>query len=202
MEVGRATHEERLRERVAAIHGARRGRLVGRAEAGTHEPAADANALGRRSRPVGGWIDEAQEAMPREIRAPLPSTAALERWSQPEAAEERLSLVATAARGARRDDPRSTPSPSSTRSRTSRPATTTAATSPGTAERRGLADRQPVRIESAAGVVRAELRIDPMLPPRTDRARGRPDPGALHPGASARPGERSRWPCRGRRHLA
>ena len=56
------------------------------------------------------------------------------------------------------------------------------------AERRGLADRQPVRIESAAGVVHAELRIDPALPPGRIALAAGPDPGALHPGTSTRAG--------------
>ena len=49
----------------------------------------------------------------------------------------------------------------------------------------GLVDRQPVRVEGPRGVVRAELRIDPSLPPDTVALAAGPDPAALHPGAGA-----------------
>jgi hypothetical protein len=41
-----------------------------------------------------------------------------------------------------------------------------------------------VRIESPAGAVRAELRIDPMLPPGRITLAAGPDPGSLHPETS------------------
>ena len=182
VEVGKATHEERLRERVAAIHAAHRGRLVGRAEGGyTEQATADANALWEALVAGGCWIDEGQGVTPLEIRASLPSSASLERWSRPEAAQMGLSLVAFAVRGAAGTTPVSPLLTKLYQESDLRPAATTAAMSPGTARELGLADRQPVRIESPAGAVRAELRIDPLLPPGRVALAAGPDPGALHP---------------------
>jgi len=57
--------------------------------------------------------------------------------------------------------------------------------SPETALRLGLAERQPVRIEGGARVVRAELRVDPGLPSGRVALAAGPDPRALHPGTDA-----------------
>jgi hypothetical protein len=185
VEVGKATHEERLRARVAAIHGADRGRLVARTDGGYAEQAtADAGALWAGLVAGGCWIDEGQGTTPAETRAPLPSPASLKAWSQPGAAQVGLSLVATAARGAAGTTPASPLLTKLYQESDLRPAATTAAMSPGTADELGLADRQPVRIESPAGAVRAELRIDPMLPPGRITLAAGPDPGSLHPETS------------------
>jgi anaerobic selenocysteine-containing dehydrogenase len=61
----------------------------------------------------------------------------------------------------------------------------TVAISPATAGRLGLADRQPVRVESPGGAVRAEVRLDPGLPPERIALAAGPDPAALHPGTGA-----------------
>ena len=189
LDVGKATHEERLRERVAAIHAARRGRLVARTTDGyADETAADAAALWEALVAGGCWIDEPQRATPLEVRAPLPSTASLERWSQPEGAGSDLGLVAFAARGTAGTTPVSPLLTKLYQESDLRPSARTVAVSREEAERRGLADRQPVRIESAAGVVHAELRIDPALPPGRIALAAGPDPGALHPGTSTRAG--------------
>jgi len=187
VEVGKATHEERLRERAAAIQAAGRGRLVARAEGGyTEQAAADADALWEALVAGGCWIDEPQGVTPLEVRAPLPSTASLERWSQPEAAGSDLGLVAFAARGTAGTTPVSPLLTKLYQESDLRPSARTAALSREEAERRGLADRQPVRIESPAGVVHAELRIDPGLPPGRIALAAGPDPAALHPGTSTR----------------
>lgn len=170
VDVGMSTHEERLRERVAAIH------------------SADANALWETLVAGGCWIDEPQRVAPLDVRAPLPSTAALERWSRPEPAEGDLGLVAFAARGTAGTTPVSPLLTKLYQESDLRPSARTVAVSREEAERRGLADRQPVRIESAAGVVHAELRIDPALPPGRIALAAGPDPGALHPGTSTRAG--------------
>jgi anaerobic selenocysteine-containing dehydrogenase len=189
VEVGKATHEERLRERAAAIHAAGRGRLVARAEGGfTEQAAAGADALWEALVAGGCWIDEPQGVTPLEVRAPLPSTASLERWSQPEAAGSDLGLVAFAARGTAGTTPVSPLLTKLYQESDLRPSARTAAVSREEAERRGLADRQPVRIESPAGVVHAELRIDPGLPPGRIALAAGPDPAALHPGTSTRAG--------------
>jgi anaerobic selenocysteine-containing dehydrogenase len=186
VDFGSATFEERLRARVAAIHGAHRGRLVARADAGyAEQEAADASALWEALVAGGCWIGEGQEALPLRTLAPLPSAASLERWSQPQAAQEGLSLVATAARGAAGTTPASPVLSKLYQESDLRPAATTAAMSPGTAGPLGLRDRQPVRIESPAGAVRAELRIDPMLPPGRIALAAGPDPGAWRPEGSA-----------------
>jgi len=189
VEVGKATHEERLRERVAAIHAAGRGRLVARAEGGyAEEAAADASALWAALVAGGCWIDDAQGATPLTVRPPLPTTASLERWREREAGGTDLSLVSFAARGTAGTTP---PSPLLTKlyqESDLRPGTATAAVSPVTAQRLGLADRQPVRVESASGAVRAELRIDPVLPADRIALAAGPDPAVLHPerGTTAR----------------
>jgi anaerobic selenocysteine-containing dehydrogenase len=189
LEVGKATHEERLQERVAAIHAARRGRLVARTTDGyADETAADAAALWEALVAGGCWIDEPQKATPLEVRAPLPSTASLERWSQPEAAGSDLGLVAFAARGTAGTTPVSPLLTKLYQESDLRPSARTVALSREEAERRGLADKQPVRIESPAGIVHAELRIDAGLPPGRIALAAGPDPGALHPGTSTRSG--------------
>jgi anaerobic selenocysteine-containing dehydrogenase len=188
IEVGEATHEERLRERVAAIRAAHRGRLVARTEGGyAEQEAADASALWQALVAGGCWIDEGQGVTPLAIRTPLPSPATLERWGRPEAAPTDLSLVATAARGAAGTTPASPLLSKLYQESDLRPAATTVAMGPSTAVRLGLADRQPVRIESPKGAVRAELRIDPMLPPGRIALAAGPDPAALHPATSATP---------------
>ena len=189
VEVGKATHEERLRERVAAIHAAGRGRLLARAEGGyTEQTAADANALWEALVAGGCWTDEGHGVTPLEIRAPLPSLASLERWSQPEGAEKNLSLVAFAARGAAGTTPVSPLLTKLYQESDLRVSARTAAVSREEAERRGLADGQPIRIESPAGIVHAELRIHPALPPGRIALAAGPEPGALHPGTSTRVG--------------
>ena len=62
VEVGKATHEERLRERVAAIHAADRGRVVARADDGyAEQAAADASAFWEALVAGGCWIDDGQD---------------------------------------------------------------------------------------------------------------------------------------------
>jgi anaerobic selenocysteine-containing dehydrogenase len=103
---------------------------------------------------------------------------------EPEAVGADLSLVSFAARGTAGTTP---PSPLVTKlyqESDLRSGAATAAISPETAERLGLADRQPVRVESPAGAVRADLRIDPGLPPGRVALAAGPDPAVLHPGTS------------------
>ena len=204
VEVAPATHEGRLRERVAAIHAAGRGRLVARADGGYAEAAAaDPDALWEALVAGGCWIDEAQRKTPLALRPPLPTTASLERWARPEAAGSDLSLVSFAARGTAGTTP---PSPLLTKlyqESDLRSGAATAAISPVTAGRLGLADRQPVRVESPSGAVRAEVRIDPGLPPDRIALAAGPDPAALHPGTSSHgPGCAAPGRGRGRRDLA
>jgi anaerobic selenocysteine-containing dehydrogenase len=183
VEVAGATHEGQLRERVATIHAAGRGRLVARADGGYAEEAAtDANALWEALVAGGCWIDEAQGKTPLALQPPFPTTASLVRWAKPEAVGSDLSLVSFAARGTAGTTP---PSPLLTKlyqESDLRSGAATAALSPVTAGRLGLADRQPVRVESPAGAVRAEVRIDPGLPPGRIALAAGPDPDALHPG--------------------
>jgi anaerobic selenocysteine-containing dehydrogenase len=185
VEVGGATHEERLRERVAAIHAAGRGRLVARSEGEYAEaPVSSADALWEALVAGGCWIDEAQPPTPLAVRSPLPTMASLERWREREAGGTDLSLVSFAARGTAGTTP---PSPLLTKlyqESNLRSGATTAALSPGTAQRLGLVDRQPVRVESPSGAVRAEVRIDAGLPPDRIALAAGPDPAVLHPGTS------------------
>jgi anaerobic selenocysteine-containing dehydrogenase len=187
VEPGRWTHEERLRRRVAAIHAARRGRVVGCTADGYAEQAsADPGALWETLVAGGCWIDDAQPTQPLECSPPLPTTASLERWQQPDATGSDLRLVAFAARGTAGTTP---PSPLLTKlyqESDLRASTTSAAIGPSTAERLGLADGQTVRIENPAGSVRAALRIDPLLAPGQLVLAAGPDPAALHPETNAR----------------
>ena len=186
VEVAPATHEGRLRERVAAIHASGRGRLMARADGGYAEAAAtDPAALWEALVAGGCWIDDVQPLRPLAVRPALPTTASLERWARPEAAGSGLSLVSFAARGTAGTTP---PSPLLTKlyqESDLRSGAATAAISPVTAGRLGLADRQPVRVESPSGAVRAEVRIDPGLPPDRIALAAGPDPGALHPATSS-----------------
>jgi len=186
IEVSRGTHEERLRERVAAVHAAGRGRLVARAEGGYDDaPASDANAAWETLVAGGCWIDEAAPSADLALRPCVPTGEAVERWRYPAPGAEGLALVAFAARGTAGTTP---PSPLLTKlyqeSDLRQPATV-AAVGALAARRLGLVDRQPVRVEGPRGVVRAELRIDPSLPPDTVALAAGPDPAALHPGAGA-----------------
>ena len=117
---------------------------------------------------------------------PCASSASLERWSQPQAAQEGLGLVASAARGAAGTTPASPLLSKLYQESDLRPAATAAAMGPDTASQLGLRDRQPVRIVAPAGTVRAELRIDPTLPPGRIALAAGPDPGAWHPGSSGK----------------
>jgi len=186
VDVGQATHEERLRERVATIHGAGRGRLAARSDGGyAGQAAADADALWGALVAGGCWIDEAAGTTRLDARPPLPTEAALERWRRPASAESGLTLVTSAARGTAGTTP---PSPLLTKLYQEsglRSGAATAALGPETAARLGLGDGQPVRVESPAGAVRAAVRIDPALPPERVALAAGPDPAALHPGTSA-----------------
>jgi menaquinone reductase, molybdopterin-binding-like subunit len=187
VEVGKTTHEERLHARVAAIRSANQGRLVARTDTGYAEQAtADANALWTALVAGGCWIDERQGTTPVETRAPLPSAAAREAWSQPDAVPNGLRLVATAARGAAGTTPASPLLSKLYQESDLRPATATVAMSPSTAQQLSLSDRRPVRIESPNGAVRAELRIDPTLPPGRVALAAGPDPASLHPGTGVK----------------
>jgi len=184
VEVPGTTHEERLRERVAAIHAAGRGRLLARENGGYAEKTPGAAAAMWEALVAGGcWIDEPQPIALALPRPPLPSSAALESWARP-AAEEGLALVAFAARGTAGTTPVSPLLTKLYQESDLRPAATTVAMSPRTAQGLGLANRQPVRVESAADTVAAELRIDPTLPPGRVALAAGPDPAALHPGAT------------------
>jgi anaerobic selenocysteine-containing dehydrogenase len=186
VEVGEATHEERLRERVAAIHATGRGRLLTRGEGGYAEaPAPGADGAWEALVAGGCWIDDETKPEALDLRPPLPDAEALRKWRKPAPAEG-LRLVAFAARGTAGTTP---PSPLLTKlyqESDLRPAATTAAMGPATAERLGLADGQPVHIETPGGGVRAALRIDPTLPPDRVALAAGPEPTALHPGTKSR----------------
>jgi hypothetical protein len=180
-----ASHEDRLRARVAAIQAEGRGRLFTR-DGGGYAESAGQDASGTWEALVAGgcWLGEAPAADLAVARPPVPSKAALESWTKP--AAEGLGLVAFAARGTAGATPASPLLTKLYQESDLRPGATTAALHPRTAERMGLAHRQPVRIESAAGTVAAELRLDPMLPPETVALAAGPDPLVLHPGTDTR----------------
>jgi hypothetical protein len=187
VEVGNATHEERLRERVAAIHAAGRGRLIARSEGGYAEAPASTADDAWKALVVGGcWIDETAERAALEVRPALPGPATLAQWRQP--AADGLALVAFGARGTVGTTP---PSPLLTKlyqESDLRPAGSTAIVAPGTAALLGFVQGQPARIEAADGVVRAALRTDPAMPAGRVALAAGPDAASLHPGTGARPG--------------
>jgi len=170
---------------VAAIHATGRGRLLARDGGYGEAPAASAEAAWETLAAGGCWIDDAAEHAPLDLRPPLPGAEALQEW-RTSAPAGGLRLVAFAARGTVGTTP---PSPLLTKlyqESDLRPAATTAAMGPGAAARLGLADGQPIEIETPAGAVRAALRIDPTLPPDRVALAAGPDPAALHPGRKAR----------------
>ena len=179
-----ASHEDRLRARVAAIHAEGRGRLFARDGGGYAESAPqDAGAMWDVLAAGGCWLGEAPAVALAIPSPPLPSKAALETWAKPAAAEG-LGLVAFAARATAGATPASPLLTKLYQESDLRSGATTAALHPRTAERLGLAHRQPVRVESAAGTVAARLRIDPTLPPGRVALAAGPDPAVLHPGTA------------------
>ena len=204
-----ATHEERLRARAAAIHAARPGpaRRPRDRRGYADEAAADAaRRSGRPSWPAAAGSTsrsglDAAGGPARRCRRRLRSSAGAGR--KPRRAASRL--VAFAARGTAGDDARlAAPHQALPGVGPAALGRATAAVSPddGRAPR---PRRRPAasRIESAAGGVRAELRIDPALPPGRIALAAGPDRGALHPGTSTRRrGALAAGRGRGRRHLA
>jgi anaerobic selenocysteine-containing dehydrogenase len=156
------THEERLRERAAAI-------------------GADWDDLAA----GGGWAGEPERPAPLAVSVPPPSPDTLAAWTRPRRDEDGLSLVAFAARGTAGTTPVSPLLTKLYQETDLRRPTTVAAVSPAAAARLGLVDAQPVRLESPAGSVRAELRLDPTLPGDRVALAAGPEPAALHAGAPA-----------------
>jgi anaerobic selenocysteine-containing dehydrogenase len=183
VEVAGATHEERLRGRVAAAHATGRGRLVARSEGEYADTAASSAEAAWEALVAGGcWIDEPAGRAAPDVRPLLPTVESLERWRKPANATG-LSLVAFAARGTVGTTP---PSPLLTKlyqESDLRPGPDKAAIAPATAARLGLADGQPIEIDAPAGAVRAAVRIDPTLPADRVAVAAGPDAAALHPGA-------------------
>ena len=189
-DVGKATHEERLRERVAAIHAARRGRLVARTTDGyADETAADAAALWEALVAGGCWIDEPQRATPLEVRAPLPVDG-LARALEPAGTrgERPGPRGFRRARHGRHDAGLAA-------AHQALPGVGPAALGPDRGREPG-GGRAPGPRRPATGpdrergrrAVHAELRIDPALPPGRIALAAGPDPGALHPGTSTQAG--------------
>jgi anaerobic selenocysteine-containing dehydrogenase len=183
-DAARATHEDRLRARAAAIRASGRGRFVARTDGGYADATpADDGACFDALAAGGCWIDGPREGGPSAqptLRPTLPRAEALERWASPAIEGDGLALVAFAARGTAGTTP---PSPLLTKlyqeSDLRLPATA-ALVSPDVASRLGLVERQPVRVEGAAVAVRAELRTDPTLPPGRLVLAAGPDPQTLH----------------------
>ena len=180
--VGAGSHEERLKQRVAAIHGAARGRFVAREASGYADTAAaDAAAAWDVLAQGGCWIDEPQPPS-GSVRTVLPSAAALARWAQPDVPAADLALVAFAGRACAGQTPVSPLLSKLYQESDLRPSTRVVAVHPKTAEVLGLRDGRRVWIESAAGRVLAELHCDATLPPGRLALAAGPAPEALHPG--------------------
>ena len=181
------SHQERLKQRVAAIQGASRGRFVAREKGGYADaPPADAAAAWDTLVQGGCWIDSSQPAAVVVGSVPLPSAEALARWQQPRPASAGLSLVAFASRGSVGETPISPVLSKLYQESDLRPSAAVAALHPRTAEMLKLRERRRVWVESAAGSVLAELRFDPLLPAGPLALAAGPAPAVLHPGAGTR----------------
>lgn len=183
------SHVERLKQRVAAIHDAGRGRWLARAEGGYAEAApADPDAAWQTLVDGGCWIDTPLEARENVAEpAPLPAAATLERWRRGRADTRELALVAFAARGTVGATP---PSPLLTKlyqESDLRASAATAAVHPKTAVALGLGKARRVRVASASGEVLATLHPDPLLPEGRLALSAGPDATALQPGRKLPP---------------
>jgi anaerobic selenocysteine-containing dehydrogenase len=181
------THEERLRQRVAAIRLAGRGRFVAREKDGYADAApADAASAWDLLAAGGCWIDAALPSSAAFGRWPLPSSSARERWRQPPGAEAGLALVPFAARATSGSTPVSPILSKLYQETELRVSARVASVHPRTGEVLGLRAGRRVFVESGAGRVLAELRFDPALPEgRLALATG-PVPALQHPGAGTR----------------
>ncbi len=161
-----ATPEALLRQRAGAIVAARRGRFLARGEQGFNESAvANADEAWKVLSEGGCWIDDALTPGTLRVALPLPAGEALERWKRTTAEARTLTLAAFATRGSVGAVPLTPIMSKLYQESTLRPAPGTASLNPETARALGLRAGRRVRIESAAGAVRAELRLDPTLPP-------------------------------------
>jgi anaerobic selenocysteine-containing dehydrogenase len=184
-----ATHEQRLRERARLLLASRRGRVVARAD-GEYEDAAidEPDALFSALAAGGVWIDDAPSAGALHARPEPPTAAALRRWTAPEPAGSGLPLVAFAARATAGTTP---PSPLLTKlyqESDLRPPATVALLHPDTASALGLAERQPVTVESPAGSVSVAVRLDATLPAGRVAVAAGPSPALLRGRAEGAPG--------------
>ena len=182
--VSAASHEERLKQRVAAILATGRGRLHVRG-ASAYEAAqpADAGAAFELLAQGGVWIDDPAPVALATGPWPLPSAAALAAWTRPAEAPPAPVLVAFAARGAAGQTPLSPLLTKLYQESDLRGAVGVAALHPRTAATLGLRDRQAVRIESAAGSLVATLCFDDRLPPGRVALAAGPEPATFHPEA-------------------
>jgi anaerobic selenocysteine-containing dehydrogenase len=186
VDVGQATHEERLRERVAAIHATGRGRLVPPSEGvGDAEASRSARDLWEGLAGGGCWMDDALPPSTLVVALTPPEASTLERWRRRDAAGG-LSLVTFASRGTVGTTPLSPLLTKLYQESDLRAGATVAATSEETARRLGLVAGRTVRVVTTAGAVGASLRIDPTLPPDRIALAAGPDPSVLHPGVRIR----------------
>ena len=177
--------ETRLRARAAALVASRRGRFVARgAREWKEEAPADAAAAWKLLADGGLWVDEPAPPLPRPPVAPLPSADVLCRWTAPAVAAEGLALVGFAARGTAGSTPVSPTLTKLYQETALRSSTRVAAVHPGTAATLGLGDGQRVVVESAAGGVRAVLRLDAALPAGRVALAAGPGRAALQPGGA------------------
>jgi hypothetical protein len=182
--VSPASHEQRVKQRVAAILASGRGRLLARTAAGYEEARpGDADAAFDLLAQGGVWIDAREPSALDASRCPLPSAGALEAWARPAEAAADLALVAFAARGVAGSTPVSPLLTKLYQESDLRTATRLAAIHPRTAAMLGLREGHAVRVESSAGCAVASLSFDERLAPGRVAIAAGPEPSALHPEA-------------------
>ncbi len=178
------SHEERLKQRAAAIRACGRGRFAARGEKGwVPADVAGADAAWETLAQGGLWIDDPAPAPRPSGRCPLPSAEALQAWAGPEAPADGLALVAFAARGTVGVTPVSPLLTKLYQETDLRTPTAVAAVSPATGRSLGIGDGRRVRIASDEGRVSALLRHDPTLPDGRIALAAGPDPSEMHENA-------------------
>jgi hypothetical protein len=177
-----ATYEGLLRQRVSAIVAARRGRFLARNEQELAETSIQSPDDGWKVLTAGGcWIDDEVAPGTLRVSTPLPGREALERWKRSSADARTLTLVPFAARGSVGAVPLSPIMTKLYQESALRPAPGIASIHPETASVLGVRAGRRVRIESAAGSVEAELRLDATLPKGRLALAAGPIQSDLHP---------------------
>lgn len=171
-----------LKQRVAAIAEARRGRMVVRTEKGFEEAApGSAEEMWTQLAAGGRWVDDPIPHDAKQMVALVtpPCLPTGEKPAQREGAE--LTLLPLGARGVVGGTPLAAVLSKLYQESGLRPAVGVAALNPATARGLGLAEKSEVRFESGTGASRARVRLDVGVPLGCVAMAAGPDPLVLHP---------------------